>query len=216
MSKRWFEKVGAVAIVCVGVAVGSSAARAASPAKKPSRTGVKRTVAKLVSGLQRPFRKAGRVVRPVSAQAESAEQDGTTNPHCPHCPAGPLGRARCWLAHRCGSDLRTSLSGWPMRARYHRQSRLLQQQLAAKLAYFTPSGCGGAGCPPFGNYHVVYAVQPDYFDPRDGQIFAAPGIGVPMAVPLAPNVHYSYNYSHGIPSSRITPVSDVIPPRRLN
>ncbi|NOX56318.1 MAG: hypothetical protein GXP27_18115 [Planctomycetes bacterium] len=216
MSKRWFEKISAVAIVCVGVAVGSNAAWAAPPAKKPSRIGVKKAVAKLVSGLQRPFRKAGRAVRPVSWQEVSDTESGTTSSHCPHCPSGPLGRARCWLTHRCGSDLRTSLSGWPMRARYRQQSQRLQQQLAGKLAYFTPSGCGGAGCPPFGNYHVVYAVQPDYFDPRDGQVFAAPGTGVPMAVPLAPNVHYSYNYSHGIPSSRITPISDVIPPRRVD
>ena len=86
----------------------------------------------------------------------------------------------------------------------------------AKLAYFTPSGCCGAGCPPVGFYHRVYAVTPDYFDPRDGQVYAAPGTGIPMAVPLAPNVHFTYNYSNGVPSSRITQISHLVPPQQSN
>ncbi|HID23014.1 MAG TPA: hypothetical protein EYP14_11520 [Planctomycetaceae bacterium] len=221
MSKRWFERIGAFAVVCLSVVVvGSSAAHAASPGRKPDRFGLAQAAKKVVTGLRHPLRKASRLrgasspIRPVSWLGQ--EGVGGNGTPCPECPSGPLGRARCWLTHRCGGlGLRSSLSGHAMRVRYHQQSRLLQQQLAAKLAYFTPSGCCGAGCPPFGGYHVVYAVRPDYFDPRDGQIVAAPGIGVPMAVPLAPNVHYSYNYSHGVPSSRITPISDVIPPRRV-
>lgn len=77
-----------------------------------------------------------------------------------------------------------------------------------KLNYFTPSGCGGAGCPPFGIYKRVYPVQPDYMDPRDGQIYAAPATGVPTAVPLPPNVRYQMNYGWGTPSSRLTQISN--------
>ena len=81
-----------------------------------------------------------------------------------------------------------------------------------KLNYFVPSGSGGEGTAPFGKYARVYAAQPDYFDPRDGQVYAAPATGVPTAVLLAPNVHYQYNYGWGVPSSRITPISNYVRP----
>lgn len=60
----------------------------------------------------------------------------------------------------------------------------------------------GRGC-----YQMNYPVNPWYFDQRDGQVYSAEGYGAPMAVPLAPCVRQSYNYSWGIPSSRITPLS---------
>jgi len=146
----------------------------------------------------------------VSPEPESAGEtaEAVAVEACPHCQAGWLGG---WSTHAC-----PACSAGRARARYHRQSRLLQRALARKFAYFIPSGCGGAGCPPFGCYHFVYAVQPDYFDPRDGQIFAAQGVGVPVAVPLAPVVHYQFNYSHGIPASRITPLGDRIELKRVD
>jgi len=58
-----------------------------------------------------------------------------------------------------------------------------------------------------GTYDIVYAVNPCYFDRRDGRVYAAYGYGVPMAVPLAPNVEYTYNFGWGVPSGRLTPVS---------
>ena len=58
---------------------------------------------------------------------------------------------------------------------------------------------------------MVYAVDPNYFDGRDGQLYSAEGYGVPMAVPLAPNVGHTYNYSWGLPASRLTPISNVAP-----
>ena len=72
-------------------------------------------------------------------------------------------------------------------------------------------GCCGKGCPPFKHYQLLYAVNPGYFDQRDGRVYASMQTGVPMAVPLAPNVNYTYNYSWGIPSSRLTPISRVAP-----
>ena len=82
------------------------------------------------------------------------------------------------------------------------------------MAYFTPMGNGGEGVPKFGHYQLVYAADPNYFDPRDGQVYAAQGWGVPMSVPLAPNVRYTMNYSSGMPASRLTPISNVVPLRR--
>ncbi len=43
-------------------------------------------------------------------------------------------------------------------------------------------------------------------DQRDTQVFAAPGYGVPMTVPLAPVVCKQWNYGWGLPSARITHV----------
>lgn len=76
---------------------------------------------------------------------------------------------------------------------------------------FLPSGCGGKGCPPFGTYQMVYPVNPDHFDGRDGQVHAAQGYGVPVAVPLPPVVRQQYNYSWGVPASRITHISNHAP-----
>jgi hypothetical protein len=90
-------------------------------------------------------------------------------------------------------------------------SRKHNQYWNCKLGYFTPTGCGGGGCPPFGTYDLVYPVNPQHFDSRDGKLYSAQGHGVPMAVPLAPNVTHSYNYGWGIPSSRRTAISRPAP-----
>jgi hypothetical protein len=58
---------------------------------------------------------------------------------------------------------------------------------------------------------MLYSAKPDYFDPRDGRLYSAQGFGMPVAVPLAPNVTNQYNYGWGIPSSRLTPISTIIP-----
>lgn len=96
-------------------------------------------------------------------------------------------------------------------ARNHANSIGLHNYLLCKFGYFVPTGCGGAGCPPVGHYSRVYAQTPLYHDGRDGELYAAQGYGVPMAVPLAPVVGHTYNYGWGVPSSRLTPVSHVAP-----
>jgi len=92
-------------------------------------------------------------------------------------------------------------------------------RLADKLfGWMIPSGCCGQGCPPIGTYHMTYANQPDYVNPNDTQIYAAQGYGMPITVPLAPNVNHTYNYSSGIPASRITTIGNYNPqtsPQRL-
>jgi hypothetical protein len=75
--------------------------------------------------------------------------------------------------------------------------------------HFEHEGGGSAACagaPLAGHYSIVYPVDPGYFDRRDGQVYAAPGYGGPVSVPLAPVVNHTYNYGWGIPSSRLTPV----------
>ena len=115
--------------------------------------------------------------------------------NCPHCCG--------WLHDQWGM----------FNTRNRQQGEILRGHIHGKMAYFHPMGNGGEGVPPFGCYHLVYAANPDYFDPRDGQVYAAQGWGVPMAVPLAPTVRHTMNYSAGIPSSRLTPISNVVPPR---
>jgi hypothetical protein len=108
-----------------------------------------------------------------------------------------------------------SVNQWNMFAeRWRYQNARLYAHCKGKQAYFHPMGNGGEGVPPFGCYCMVYAVDPNYSDPRDRQIHGAQGYGIPIAVPLAPTVRHTMNYSTGIPSSRLTPISNVVPPRR--
>lgn len=79
--------------------------------------------------------------------------------------------------------------------------------LRCKFGYFIPTGGGGQGLPWAGHYSRVYPLNPYYSDSRDGQAWAAQGYGVPISVPLAPVVAYTYEYGWGLPSSRIVPVS---------
>jgi hypothetical protein len=58
-------------------------------------------------------------------------------------------------------------------------------------------------------YNMAYPVNPWYYDPRDTRVYAAAGFGAPITIPLAPTVQTQVNYSWGIPSSRITPISRV-------
>ncbi|MGD9855260.1 MAG: hypothetical protein AB7U20_09955 [Planctomycetaceae bacterium] len=93
-------------------------------------------------------------------------------------------------------------------ARKQANNAQLNQYLRCKLGYFIPDGCGGVGCKPFGCYSIVYPDNPAHFDGRDGQVYAAQGVGGPVSVPVAPNVRHAYNYGWGIPSSRLTPISN--------
>ncbi|HEX6986154.1 MAG TPA: hypothetical protein VF170_12310 [Planctomycetaceae bacterium] len=74
-----------------------------------------------------------------------------------------------------------------------------------------PGCCAAHGGAIGGTYARVYALNPYYHDFRDGAVYAAQGYNAPIAVPLAPNVDYQWNYGWGIPPSRITPISRVVP-----
>jgi hypothetical protein len=79
--------------------------------------------------------------------------------------------------------------------------------LRCKFGCFIPTGGGGPGLPWVGHYSRVYPVNPAYSDPRDGQVWTAQGYGIPVSVPLAPVVGHTWDYSWGVPSSRLTPIS---------
>jgi len=96
------------------------------------------------------------------------------------CPQGKAGCGKVRWHHRMGAWLHNELGE-------HQCGRRPEIPLA-------------------GHYHIVYPVNPGYFDSRDGQVYAAPGYGGPVSVPLAPVVNHTYNYGWGIPSSRLTPV----------
>lgn len=81
-----------------------------------------------------------------------------------------------------------------------------------KFGYFFPSGTCGKGSAICGKYSMVYPVNPEYSDPRDCGVYAAQGYYGPVAVPLAPVVHHTYNYGWGVPSSRLTPVGNYVAP----
>ena len=118
--------------------------------------------------------------------------------------------------HLAGSPLHN----WWCEQQYKSQCRrayrnhVLAAHVHNKFNYFTPSGSCGEGAPLWGHYKRVYATEPDYSHPSDSQVYASPITGHPTVVPLAPNVRHQYNYSWGSPSSRLTPISNVILPRR--
>ena len=66
-----------------------------------------------------------------------------------------------------------------------------------------------------GKYEHVYALDPNYRDRRTGDVWASSQTGVPMAVPLAPNVRHTMEYGWGMPSSRLVPISRPGPPSWL-
>ena len=92
---------------------------------------------------------------------------------------------------------------------YHDHSgQAMLEYFKCKFGYFIPTGGGGAGLPWVGHYSRVYPVTPYHNDPRDGQVWAAQGYGIPISVPLAPVVGHTYEYGWGVPSSRLVPVSN--------
>lgn len=67
------------------------------------------------------------------------------------------------------------------------------------------------GVAPFGCYTIAYPLNPEYCDDRGGKLYAAQGYGINVTVPLAPNVGAAYNYGWGVPSSRLTRISNPLP-----
>jgi hypothetical protein len=119
-----------------------------------------------------------------------------------------------------GCDSCSPLHSWWCEQQYKSQCRrayrnhVLAAHFHNKFNYFTPGGSCGEGAPLWGHYKRVYATEPHYSHPADSQVYASPMTGHPTAVPLAPTVRHQYNYSWGMPSSRLTPISNVVLPRR--
>jgi hypothetical protein len=144
---------------------------------------------------------------PSGREARKMRRNGE---ECDVCLAGDYNKRMCTLfARACPDD---GCTNWPTRWWRGQQLNFLgrNQRLSNTLfGWLVPSGCNGQGCPTAGCYNVTYADDPGYSDGRDGGMaYGAQGYGVPVNVPLAPNVRQSYNYSWGTPSSRITPMGN--------
>jgi hypothetical protein len=129
----------------------------------------------------------------------------------PHCVLGGNCVANCLRRHCMMRKCRTRATSDALAACFHQGCAEKCAWMQCKFGYFIPSGCCGKGCPPHGCYSMVYPLNSNYFDARDGQVYAAQGYAGPVSVPLAPVVHHTYNYGWGIPSSRLTPISHPIP-----
>jgi len=165
------------------------------------------------------------VVRISDDTSQEAVVRGQSN--CPECEqnmhyeSGPVyygepcrGSGRCnnrlaqWMRQNAASyRTRNRIASANLNRAVEEDCQEKHQWARCKFGFLVPTGCGGAGCPPVGHYNMVYPVNPNYFDQRDGNVYAAAGYGGPVSVPLAPNVGHTYNYGWGIPSSRLTPVS---------
>lgn len=119
----------------------------------------------------------------------------------------------CQSSGCCGLHSWWCNEKYKMHCRQQYRNQVLGAHLHNKFNYFCPSGNGGEGVPLAGCYRRVYATNPGHYDVRDKQVYAAAANGVPNAVPLAPGVRYQYNYGWGTPSSRITEISTISPPR---
>ena len=163
------------------------------------------------------------VLRGQSAEYDYA-QDIELVGHARRCQHGvPMGATNC---PTCCPEGPCSWLSWNMQLccmRHHQACAVLKEScredlrekcayLRCKFGYFCPSGGDGSGVAPIGCYKMVYPVNPYHFDPRDGNVYAAPGYGGPVSVPLAPVVENTYNYGWGVPSSRLTRVAQPLSP----
>lgn len=149
-------------------------------------------------------RQAGPVFRGQSEESDLALPPELLQAHCQNetncpsestvCPEGYVTECPQQCGRHCG--MKATWSNW-----YHGGGH--------DVVWFNGKCArkhSGPGRPLAGCYNMVYPVDPGYFDRRDGQVYAAPGYGGPVSVPLAPVVNSTYNYGWGIPSSRLTPV----------
>jgi hypothetical protein len=91
--------------------------------------------------------------------------------------------------------------------------------VTGQMKYDDRSGMFGNNCrrkipmsnAPFGMYKMAYPLTVNNTDPRDCHLYAAQGYGVNISVPLAPTVSAAYNYGWGVPSSRMTYISNPMP-----
>ena len=137
---------------------------------------------------------------PCGCQSGGCE-NGITIGDCQRALNGCLDVANdCWL-DRCANS---RLGRW-----WHSQSMMYKRRnertSRALICGLCPTGCCETALA--GKYRIVYPADPHYADQRDGGVYSAQGYGVPVTVPLAPNVRHTYNYGWGVPSSRLTPVS---------
>ncbi|WP_437228323.1 hypothetical protein SH661x_000846 [Planctomicrobium sp. SH661] len=160
-------------------------------------------------GLQSRIVRGQSEIEPTAGQSIQQE-DLTQMSHCEaeNCPPATAQCPDSYVVENGHVGLPWKIASW-----IHNDFARKGAWIRGKCGHGDGSGgghghCGhdGPGRPLAGCYHIVYPVDPGYFDQRDGQVYAAPGYGGPVSVPLAPVVNHTYNYGWGIPSSRLTPV----------
>ncbi len=158
-----------------------------------------------------------RIIRPVNG--ESMQQN--CPPQQGYCPQPAFSLHDCpgkaafdgWMMGQCASHrMRSHDAAAHLRSGLHEECHEKSAWARCKFGYFIPSGSCGKGTPPIGHYSMVYPVNPQHFDGRDGQVYAAQGYAGPVSIPMAPVVNHSYNYGWGMPSSRLTPISHPVSP----
>ena len=150
------------------------------------------------------------IVRPVHgeySEPQNCPQQESSSEACP-------GECREYAFDRLMMHLHMTVVA-PIGCKMHYHCREKRALVRDKLGYFIPTGNCGQGTPPFGHYSMVYPVNPQHFDGRDGQVYAAQGYGGPVAMPIAPVVNHTYNYGWGMPSSRLTPISHPVSPAQV-
>lgn len=145
--------------------------------------------------------------------------------HEGYCPTQGFSLHNCpgktaldgWLVGQCASHrMRQQDAAANLRSNLQADCHEKAAWARCKFGYFIPTGSCGKGTPPIGHYSMVYPVNPQHFDARDGQVFAAQGYGGAVSVPMAPVVNHTYNYGWGMPSSRLTPVSRPVSPAQAD
>jgi len=175
---------------------------------------------------QSPHRMS-RQCRRGSRQQQQHFQDGPQEYYSPegYCPTQGFSLNHCpgkmafdgWLSGQCASHrMRQQNAAASLRSNLQADCREKTAWARCKFGYFIPTGSCGQGTPPFGHYSMVYPVNPQHFDARDGQVYAAQGYGGAVSVPMAPVVNHTYNYGWGMPSSRLTPVSHPVSPAQAD
>ena len=167
----------------------------------------------------RPIQTRQNAIRLASANMQTCNfcQQQCRQGICPNCQHGRVPWASfddTWMDGWRIPNIGQKLHG--LYCRKKRRQERFRDYMKKRFGYFNPTGCCRGGCAPYGGYKLIYPTNPRRFDPRDGRIYAAPTTGIPVTVPLAPNVRYQWNYGHGIPSSRLTPISTIVPAQRPN
>lgn len=142
-------------------------------------------------------------------------QSGYVNNSCDSCYYGPAHKQRVLTLFAKSAPANCCETKGPCKrwVRGQQMNYLARNQRLSNhlFGWLVPSGCGGVGSAPVGAYQITYADQPTYSHPQDGMAWGAQGYGVPVQVPVPPTVRASYNYSWGLPASRLTPTGNPVP-----
>lgn len=157
-----------------------------------------------------PAGQASGQIRPVNFLQGPCYTGGAYNPWANYAPGYNVypnhndpNRGYVAYSHTCGGN-----GEWACRFQQWQNDCAAKRadcgrRFRCNLSFLRPLTYWDAGCKT-----DIIALDPGYSHPSDASgVYAAQGFNGPVTIPLAPNVRDSYNYSWGIPSSRLTPVA---------